>query len=139
MEPTYPHVPQFVIPYVVTRKDFIDTPVVPWEKRALILIAGHIPKQKFSLVRANTAKALENVSDATVSVGKNNLTKNNYKKAVFAHKFCVVAQGDTRSTKKVAEIMVVGANGGCIPLFIRGTVKPYAPYFYTRSTLEVSP
>lgn len=138
MEPTYPHVPQFVIPYVVTRKDFIGMHFVPWDKRALILIAGHIPKSKFSLVRANVAKALGNVSDATVSVSKNSLSKNNYTKAVFTHKFCVVAQGDTGATKKVAEIMVVGANGGCIPLFVHGVVKPYAPYFYTHSTLEVS-
>lgn len=57
---------------------------------------------------------------------------------MFEHKFCVVVEGDTKSTKKIAEIMVVGANGGCIPLLIRGVTKPYTQNLYTRSTIEVS-
>tara|TARA_B100001989_G_scaffold250278_1_gene227086 strand:+ start:3617 stop:4231 length:615 start_codon:yes stop_codon:yes gene_type:complete len=138
MEPTYPHVPQVVIPYVATKKDIVDMSPVPWNKRKLIILAGHVPKLKFSTVRAKVAQTLKNVANATVLVGKNRLSEKDYKKSVLKHKFCVVAAGDTRSTKKVAEMMVIGANGGCIPLLINGVTKPYTQNLYTQSTFEVS-
>jgi hypothetical protein len=36
----------------------------------------------------------------------------------MAHRFCLVAPGDTWSTKKIAETVAIGGQGGCIPVLI---------------------
>jgi hypothetical protein len=36
----------------------------------------------------------------------------------MAHRFCLVAPGDTWSTKKIAEAVAIGGAGGCIPIIV---------------------
>jgi hypothetical protein len=48
-----------------------------------------------------------------------------YARALFDHRFCIVSPGDTRSTKKLAETIVIGSYGGCVPLVHRSTTLPY--------------
>lgn len=51
-----------------------------------------------------------------------------------AHRFCVVARGDHPGTPKLADFVLLGAAGGCIPLvvvptqFARGKPTPALPY-----------
>tara|TARA_B110001452_G_scaffold153344_1_gene127583 strand:- start:88 stop:1455 length:1368 start_codon:yes stop_codon:yes gene_type:complete len=51
-----------------------------------------------------------------------------------AHRFCVVARGDHPGTPKLADFVLLGAAGGCIPLvvvpthFTRGKPTPALPY-----------
>ena len=54
------------------------------------------------------------------------LTMAEYVQAAHAHRFCVVSPGDTPSTRKLAETMVLAAQGACLPLFITGTFLPYS-------------
>lgn len=123
MEPTRPSVPQIVTPYVVS-SPFVDRPI-PWKDRSLLFIAGHIPKRKFSSVRAQAVAFLKTVPDATARNAER-LNKTEYARMMTRHKFCVVAPGDTPSTHKLAETIVWGARGACIPFILGRLVKPYS-------------
>ena len=41
-----------------------------------------------------------------------------YLRNVMGHRFCVVAPGDTWSTKKISETIALGGAGGCIPVLV---------------------
>ena len=40
-----------------------------------------------------------------------------YLRRAMAHKFCLVVQGDFPGTPKIAEMLAIGAAGGCLPVF----------------------
>ena len=46
------------------------------------------------------------------------LSHDKYLTLAFAHRFCLIAPGDTPSTHKVAETMAIGGAGGCVPVFV---------------------
>lgn len=41
-----------------------------------------------------------------------------YLRHSMGHRFCLVAPGDTWSTKKIAEVVALGGAGGCIPVLV---------------------
>ena len=123
MERTYPSVPQAVAPYVAFSMHLHS---LPWAKRSLVFMAGHIPKPRLSTVRSRAIKFLKGVPDATVVEPHARLSFEDYTRAIGYHKFCVVAPGDTHSTHKLAETIVLGAHGGCIPLLLSKLTMPYS-------------
>ena len=123
MERTYPSVPQVVAPYVAFSMPLNP---LPWSKRSLVFMAGHVPKMKFSTVRRNAINFLKTVPNATVVEPPARLSLRDYIRAVESHKFCVVAPGDTHSTHKLAETITLGALGGCVPLLLSSLTKPYS-------------
>ena len=60
-----------------------------------------------------TAELLEDISYAS-----QRLTHAEYLSQGMGHRFCLVAPGDYPSTHKVSEALVLGAAGGCIPVFV---------------------
>ena len=124
-EPTYPRTAkQLVAPYVML-KPHVPSALTPWHARRLVLFAGHVPKPSLSHIRQKIAKTLHQEKDATVSVGADRLSAATFASALFLHRFCIVSPGDTRSTKKLAEAIVVGSYGGCVPLVHTSTTLPY--------------
>ena len=43
-----------------------------------------------------------------------------YLREAMQHRFCLIARGDLPSTPKIAELLAVGAAGGCLPVFVLG-------------------
>lgn len=41
-----------------------------------------------------------------------------YLQETMQHRFCIIARGDFPSTPKIAELLAVGAAGGCLPVFV---------------------
>lgn len=128
MEPTYPNVAQLVVPYVMLKPTLPSTQT-PWTARRLVLFAGHMPKLYLSRTRARIAHVLKASPEATTALGPLRMSSEEYARALFDHRFCIVAPGDTLSTKKLAETIVVGSYGGCVPLVHRSTTLPYADRF----------
>ena len=71
------------------------------------------------------------------------LTQSQYLNHAFNHEFCIVAPGDTLSTHKLAESIVVGGMGGCIPIIVVPSnpymMLPFIRWFdYCKGTVLVS-
>ena len=51
-----------------------------------------------------------------------------YLREAMQHRFCLIARGDFPSTPKIAELLAVGAAGGCLPVFVldfpRSSTRP---------------
>lgn len=48
------------------------------------------------------------------------LSHDEYLAHAMAHRFCLVAPGDSASTHKIAESIALGGAGGCVPVFVVG-------------------
>ena len=133
------------VPYVVDRHEWpAQTQPTPWEQRKLLFFAGHVsrpgPGIPTGYVRRALVAALQNETRATVSAQflagdksveatqsrSPRLTIEQYIHAAHAHRFCLVSPGDTKASRKLAETMVLAAEGACLPLVIAGTFLPYA-------------
>ena len=131
-----------VAPYVMERpEEAYHVAPVPWKARRLLLFAGHMPRPYLSRTRGLIEKQLENCTDSgdvTMALrGTGRLNLSSYLNATRWHKFCLVSQGDTFSTKKLAEVVVLGAMGGCLPLLTREVVRPYRDVLdYQRFTIS---
>lgn len=126
IETTHPRVPQTVVPYnIPPLATVLATP--EWEGRPMLLFAGHVPKAKLSSVRESLAQRLQPWAghNATLRLGAERLAPEQYWQEMMQHKFCLIARGDTPSTRKVGEAFVVAARGGCLPIFVQG-VQQYA-------------
>ena len=53
-----------------------------------------------------------------------NLPRSAYLEQAMRHKFCLVAPGDTRTTRKLAEAFALAAAGGCLPVIVLPSVLP---------------
>ena len=53
------------------------------------------------------------------------LSQEAYLSHAMRHRFCVVAGGDTPSTRKLGETIAVAAAGGCIPLYVASPGVPH--------------
>ena len=138
------------MPYVVDKHGWPAQPRrIPWRQRKLLFFAGHISRAGGGIPTGGVRRALVTQLDngdprVTVNAqycqravracqplgGANRssqrLTMAEYVQAAHAHRFCVVSPGDTPSTRKLAETMVLAAQGACLPLFITGTFLPYS-------------
>ena len=142
--------PQVTMPYVIDMHGWPGKEChTPWDKRKLLLFAGRIPhkrvpKWKFrqSLLRnlqddrrvtvnaqfTVNAKFIGNahyVAAGLANQSSPRLTRKEYVALAHAHRFCVVSPGDTASSSKLAETMVLAAEGACLPLIIWGTTLNY--------------
>ena len=129
------------MPYVVDRHKWPAQTLrpTPWEQRKLLFFAGHVSKPGWWIptgsVRRALVVALKNETRATVSAqflahveanqSSPRLTIQQYVRAAHEHRFCLVSPGDTPSTRKLAETMVLAAEGACLPLVIARTFLPY--------------
>ena len=129
------------MPYVVDKHGWPNAPRrIPWQQRSLLLFAGRIPKflRKPGSVRRllmaqfrgdpRVTSNAQYVDPAQAPPGNlsRRWTLEEYVQIAYAHRFCVVSPGDTPSTHKLAETMVLAAEGGCLPLLIQGIFLPYS-------------
>ena len=56
-----------------------------------------------------------------------NLPRSAYLEQAMRHKFCLVAPGDTRTTRKLAEAFALAAAGGCLPVIVSRHFHPPFP------------
>jgi len=147
MEPTAggrSRMPLLHAPHVVTGYKWPATQTVPWGQRKLLFFAGHIARAggntKTGWVRQTLLEYLANETRVTVNaqdigpLSSSRLKIDQYVLAAHAHRFCVVSPGDTPSTRKVAETIVLAARGACLPLVFEKTFLPYADELnYTRA------
>ena len=133
------------MPYVVDKHGWPAQPRrIPWRQRKLLFFAGRISRAGGHIPTGGVRRALVTQLDngdprVTVNAqyvavngrggakrSSQRLTMAEYVQAAHAHRFCVVSPGDTPSTRKLAETMVLAAQGACLPLFITGTFLPYS-------------
>ncbi len=71
------------------------------------------------------------------------LSKKEYIENAFNHHFCIVAPGDFLATHKIAESIVIGGMGGCIPVIVvspdPSTMLPFLRWFdYCKAAVLIS-
>lgn len=143
-----------VAPHVVSSPRWLvegvppaGTGLVPWDERKLLFFAGRIPKPSDDMVRlrlygllharpematvvstwSNWKPALRHAHReyGAANVTPVRVSPTEYAAMAMRHKFCLVAQGDTSSTKKLGEAVAFAAVGGCLPLIVHGSALPF--------------
>jgi hypothetical protein len=71
------------------------------------------------------------------------LSETKYIENAFNHRFCIVAPGDFFATHKIAESIVIGGMGGCIPIIVvspkPSTMLPFLRWFdYCKAAVLIS-
>ena len=156
-----------VAPYVV-RNDrsrlMMEQRRLAWRSRKLLFFASYIPKTYMvawfgwrTQIRFNLWKELRASPDVTVRLSwgscapgrcdplyynhtSSRLSPHEYLDMAMKHRFCVVAPGDTLSTKKLAETVWILASGGCVPLILGGTSHlPYSSWIKYERLAVVAP
>lgn len=170
MEPRHPPPGTNIViaPYVVCNKRaeaVAQRTFLEWGARKLLFFAAHIPKTYMknwfgwrTQIRFNLWKELHSSPDVSIyptwascAPGRcdplyynhtsHRLSHRDYIRLAMTHRFCVVAPGDTLSTKKVAETVHLLALGGCVPLILGGVSHlPYSSWIkYDRLAVVAPP
>ena len=63
------------------------------------------------------------IASSKKSVANHGQSEESYLSDAMKHRFCLIAPGDTWSTKKISEGVAIGAARGCIPVIITPTLR----------------
>ena len=102
----------------------LGTPSKPCRRRNANLLKKTC--ETFKEVGINATKHLSALDRAT---DRKRLPYESWVQEAARHRFCVVARGDWPGTPKLADFVLLGAAGGCIPLvFVSFTKRPTLPF-----------
>ena len=89
---------------------------------------ANLLKKDCKLLAKHGINASHHLADLDRSHQSGHLPYAEYVREAASHRFCVVAEGDFAATPKLADFVLLGAAGGCIPLVAIDAKVPQLPY-----------